>query len=105
VAPLDLVAAGRLEFEAPDPARFPCLGLAYAAAGQGGTATTTLNAANEVAVDAFLAGRIRFTHIPQVIEAVLVAGSHVPAGSLEAILAADAAAREAAHVQVARLAF
>ncbi len=65
---LDLGAIGSLSFEQPDAARFPCLGLAYAALRAGGTAPAVLNAANEVAVEAFLGGRLRYTAIAQVIE-------------------------------------
>ena len=68
VAPLDLVATARLDFEAPDEARFPCLRLAREAVAAGGTAMAVCNAANEVAVDAFLDEKIRFTDIPRVIE-------------------------------------
>src|SRR5919197_3442160 len=71
IPPLDLVALGRLEFEAPDLDAFPCLRLARAAAVAGGTAPCALNAANEVAVHAFLNGRLSFVGIPAVIEGVL----------------------------------
>src|SRR4051794_32561496 len=71
IPPLDLVALGNLEFEAPDLAAFPCLRLAREAALAGGTAPCALNAANEVAVHAFLTGRLRFTGIPAVIAGVL----------------------------------
>src|SRR5690606_9845690 len=71
VAPLDLIAQGRLEFEAPDYDRFPCLRLATSAFESGGTAPAVLNAANEEAVAAFLAGRVRFTDIARIIELVL----------------------------------
>jgi 1-deoxy-D-xylulose-5-phosphate reductoisomerase len=73
VQSLDLVAAARLDFEAPDLDRFPALRLARAAAESGGTAPAALNAANEVAVAAFLEGRLRFPGIPHLIEAVLEA--------------------------------
>src|SRR3972149_7048205 len=69
--PLDLGALGQLTFEKPDHARFPCIRLAYDALRAGGTAPAVLNAANEVAVDAFLAGRLRFTGIAPVIEETL----------------------------------
>ena len=68
VAPLDLVATARLDFEAPDEARFPCLRLAREAVAAGGTAMAVCNAANEVAVDAFLGNQLRFTDIPRVID-------------------------------------
>ena len=96
VAPLDLTAIARLDFERPDETRFPCLRLAREAMHAGGTATAVLNAANEVAVEAFLDGRIRFTDIPRIIEAVLGAIAVREAGTLEAILEADAEARERA---------
>src|SRR5690606_1770040 len=67
VASLDLIATARLDFEAPDPQRFPCLRPAAEAIAAGGTAPVTLNAANEVAVAAFLAQRVRFTDIPVII--------------------------------------
>jgi 1-deoxy-D-xylulose-5-phosphate reductoisomerase len=102
VQALNLFEVGRLDFEPPDTRRFPCLRLAREAIMSGGTATTVLNAANEVAVAAFLDERLRFVHIPAVIEATL---SHVPnhqAVSLETILAADAAAREFATEAIRR---
>ncbi len=69
--PLDLCAIGTLTFAPPDPARFPCLSLAYHALRAGGTAPAVLNAANEEAVDAFLGGRIAFLDIPAIIHATL----------------------------------
>jgi 1-deoxy-D-xylulose-5-phosphate reductoisomerase len=95
-SPLALAAVGRLDFEIPDLKRFPCLALAYSALESGGTAPAILNAANEVAVDAFLKGRLPFTGIAQVDEEVL---RLVPTGSadtLEAVLEADGAARASA---------
>jgi 1-deoxy-D-xylulose-5-phosphate reductoisomerase len=94
--PLDLAAIGALTFERPDPQRFPCLGLAYAALREGGTAPAVLNAANEVAVAAFLDGKLRFTAIPQVIEHALRAVPPAAADSLETVLDADRHARSAA---------
>ncbi|MHB1528713.1 MAG: 1-deoxy-D-xylulose-5-phosphate reductoisomerase [Acidiferrobacteraceae bacterium] len=97
VASLDLAAIGHFDFERPDSERFPCLALAYAAGRRGGTAPAVLNAANEVAVGAFLAGQIAFTRIPQVIESVL---SSVPVEdriSIETVLQYDAMARAAAR--------
>jgi 1-deoxy-D-xylulose-5-phosphate reductoisomerase len=94
VEPLDLFSAGALEFAAPSLERFPCLGLAYRALQAGGTATTVLNAANEVAVEAFLAGEIRFPAIARLIEQTLSELVPEPAASLEGILAADARARD-----------
>jgi len=97
VESLDLVAAARLDFEAPDLARFPALRLARAAAEAGGTAPAALNAANEVAVAAFLAGRLDFPGIPRVVEAVLGEHRTGPAGTLAAVLEADRWARELAE--------
>jgi len=97
VEPLDLFSAGTLEFSRPSLERFPCLGLAYRALRIGGTATTILNAANEIAVAAFLAGEIRFPAIAQVIEHTLSALASEPAESIEGILAADARARDYAR--------
>ncbi|MGE0081823.1 MAG: 1-deoxy-D-xylulose-5-phosphate reductoisomerase [Thiohalomonadaceae bacterium] len=104
VAGLDLFKIARLDFREPDLQRFPCLRLAVAAMETGGTAPAVLNAANEVAVEAFLARRVRFTSIPAIIEATLEAVTGREADSLEAILAADAAAREVAAHQVRRAA-
>lgn len=104
VSSLDLFEVARLDFRAPDLQRFPCLRLAVAAMEAGGTAPAVLNAANEVAVEAFLDRRVRFTAIPAIIEATLEAVAGREADSLEAILAADAAAREAAAHQVKRAA-
>ena len=97
VAPLDLFSIGRLDFEAPDLARFPCLRLAYEALAAGGAMPAILNAANEVAVASFLDGQIRFVDIPRLNEAVMTeVGAH-DASSIQALLAADAAARAAAE--------
>ncbi|HET6397626.1 MAG TPA: 1-deoxy-D-xylulose-5-phosphate reductoisomerase [Pseudoxanthomonas sp.] len=93
VAGLDLLAQGRLEFEAPDLHAFPCLRLAREALAAGGTAPAVLNAANEEAVSAFLQGRIGFLAIPALVEDVLAALPALPAASLDALLAADADAR------------
>jgi len=101
VAPLDLVAMPPLTFGAPDRARFPCLDLAYAALQQGGTAPAALNAANEVAVAAFLEGAVAFSAIPRIIEAVLAQVQTVVAPGLDAVMAADAAARGAAAAMAA----
>ncbi len=76
VAPLDITRAGTLEFCPPDMDRFPCLRLAYQALEHGGAWPVVLNAANEVAVDAFLEGRLSFVGIPQVIEQALLAADH-----------------------------
>ncbi len=101
VARLDLAEIGRLDFEAPDEGRFPCLRLARAAAVAGASAPTVLNAANEVAVEAFLARQLSFAAIPEVIESVLEARPVVPAESLEAVLEEDRMARECAHRVIA----
>ncbi len=101
--PLELAEIGQLSFERPDAQRFPCLGLAYAALREGGTAPAILNAANEVAVAAFLDGQLRYTAIPQVIEQVLTRVPATDADSLETVLEADRGARRAAADGVARL--
>jgi 1-deoxy-D-xylulose-5-phosphate reductoisomerase len=101
VAPLNLFDIGRLDFERPDMARFPCLRLAYEAMQAGGTAAAILNAANEVAVAAFLAGKLKFTAIATVIESTLANVSAHVAISLEAVLADDALARESAQRSIA----
>jgi 1-deoxy-D-xylulose-5-phosphate reductoisomerase len=97
VRALDLVELGALTFEAPELDSFPCLRLAREAAGTGGTAPCVLNAANEVAVHAFLAGELSFTGIPRVIESTL---SELPAQAVRHfsdLYAADAQAREVAR--------
>nr|WP_290444852.1 MULTISPECIES: 1-deoxy-D-xylulose-5-phosphate reductoisomerase [unclassified Pseudomonas] len=94
VAPLDLFAIARLDFQAPDEQRFPCLRLARQAAEAGNSAPAVLNAANEVAVDAFLQGRIRFPEIASMIEQVLDQEPVVSLPTLEAVFAADQRARE-----------
>jgi 1-deoxy-D-xylulose-5-phosphate reductoisomerase len=101
--PLDLAALGQLSFDRPDPQRFPCLGLAYAALRQGGIAPAVLNAANEVAVAAFLDGKLRYTAIPRVIEHALERIPAAPADALESVLEADRSARRAAADSVAAL--
>ena len=95
-AALDLVALSRLDFHAPDRARFPALDLAYGALRAGGTAGAILNAANEVAVQAFLDGRLAFTEIAAVVARTLDALPGTPAGDLAGVLDADAQARRAA---------
>jgi 1-deoxy-D-xylulose-5-phosphate reductoisomerase len=96
LAPLDVAALRTLEFEPPDEGRFPCLRLAYAALQRGGAWPIVLNAANEVAVDAFLAGRIAFPAIPATIEKALAAADRATSfpRSLEDVRAADVWARE-----------
>ena len=96
VAPLDLVAAGRLDFAAPDPRTFRCLALARDAGEAGGAATCVLNAANEVAVHAFLDRRLPFLGIPEVVERVLGALAASEPRSYDEIVALDAWARRTA---------
>src|SRR2546428_8654453 len=91
--PLDLKALGRLEFEEPDHRKFPCIGLAYEALRVGGTMPAVLNAANEVAVNAFLRGRIRFSEIAPLIERTMTAHKTIPANDLETVLHVDSEAR------------
>jgi 1-deoxy-D-xylulose-5-phosphate reductoisomerase len=103
VAPLDIFAVGRLDFEPPSPQRFPCLRLAQQAAAEGGTAPVVLNAANEVAVAAFLDGRIRFPAIADVVSDALEqlpaepVASSSGADGLDHVLAIDARARTLAE--------
>lgn len=97
VSALDLMKIARLDFEAPDMVRFPCLRLAYEALRRGDTAPAVLNAANEVAVAAFLEQKISFMDIPRMIESVLSSADIQPAGTLDTVIAADTAAREAAE--------
>jgi len=106
VSTLDLAAVGQLTFELPDLARFPALGLAVRALRQGNGAPTVLNAANEVAVAAFLAGRIGFTAIPRIVEIALTAADSegllaVPA-SIDEALQLDAVARRLAEADLKR---
>jgi 1-deoxy-D-xylulose-5-phosphate reductoisomerase len=100
VGSLDLFRIGRLDFSAPDFARFPALRLGYRALREGGTSPATLNAANEVAVTAFLERRLPFLAITAVIEAVMNELRPHPLTSLDDVLAADAAARRHAELQV-----
>jgi 1-deoxy-D-xylulose-5-phosphate reductoisomerase len=102
VPPLDLFAIARLDFQAPDEQRFPCLRLAREAAQASGTAPAMLNAANEVAVAAFLDGRLRFTEIARIIEHVLHTEPAQAASSLEVVLAADTRARQLAEQWLSR---
>lgn len=95
-ARLDLAALAQLSFEAPDPVRFPALRLAREALRAGGSAPVVLNAANEAAVAAFVAGRIGFIDIATVVEAVLEALPVAPVADLEAVIAVDRRAREEA---------
>ena len=104
VAPLDLVATAHLDFEAPDESRFPCLRLARESVATGGTAMAVCNAANEVAVAAFLDERIRFTDIPRVIEYTLGQVSPVEPDSLAVVESADAEARRVSDDYLAAVA-
>jgi len=97
VAQLDLTQVGTLQFEKPDFNRFPCLALAFEALRAGGTAPALLNAANEVAVQAFLDERIGFRRIDRVIAQVMEELPHGAASSIEAVMAQDALARAAAE--------
>ena len=97
VSPLDLFGIARLDFQAPDEQHFPCLRLARQAAEAGGSAPAMLNAANEVAVAAFLERRIRFTEIAVIIDEVLNREAATPVESLDVVLEADRRAREAAQ--------
>ena len=94
---LDLVRLSCLHFSAPDPCRFPCLRLAREAATVGGTCPAVLNAANEVVVEAFLAGRVSFAGIWETVERVLTAHTPLDAYDLGAIFSADSWARRTAH--------
>ncbi|KTC40790.1 1-deoxy-D-xylulose 5-phosphate reductoisomerase [Pseudomonas sp. ABAC61] len=97
VAPLDLFAIARLDFQAPDEQRFPCLRLARQAAEAGDSAPAMLNAANEVAVSAFLERRIRYLEIPSIIDEVLCREPVVAVNELDAVFAADTQARHLAN--------
>ena len=101
---LDLSLIKSLSFEKPDMARFPCLGLAYAALRAGGAAPAVLNAANEVAVEAFLAGRLPFTGIGGVIADALAAVAASPADDLAQVMEADARSRREANRSILALA-
>jgi len=100
---IDFTALGGLEFAPVDLQRFPCLRLAYAALERGGTAPAILNAANEIAVERFLAGTLPFTAIAAVIENVLAAATVQPLDTLEGAWDADRGARESARREADRL--
>lgn len=102
VAPLDLFAIGQLNFSRPDLLRFPCLPLAYQALSAGGSAPTLLNAANEIAVAAFLDGRLPYLRIADTIVAILAEIPAVAVPDLAAVKAIDEQARSAAKAVVAR---
>ena len=101
--PLDLTAVGPLEFLTPDTGRFPCLRLGFEALAAGGSAPGALNAANEIAVDAFLGGRLRFTDIPAVCEETLSRITIGPLDDLQAVQACDGFARELARESASRI--
>jgi 1-deoxy-D-xylulose-5-phosphate reductoisomerase len=98
VSSLDLIKIGRLDFLAPDFERFPCLRLAYEALRVGGTAPAILNAANEIAVEAFLADRVGFMDIPLMIESVLATSIVEEVASIEQLTKVDADARQTANL-------
>ncbi|MCE5281411.1 MAG: 1-deoxy-D-xylulose-5-phosphate reductoisomerase [Deltaproteobacteria bacterium] len=100
---LDLVKAGTLEFFAPDPERFACLGLAYRAAEAGGTLPAVLNGANEIAVAAFLDARIGFMDIPRVIQGVMDRHGVLPDPTIDQVLGADQWARRETENMIARI--
>jgi 1-deoxy-D-xylulose-5-phosphate reductoisomerase len=104
VAPLDLARTGALSFEAPDERRFPCLRLAYQALARAGAAIPALNAANEVAVERFLAGALRFDRIAPAIEQVLDRTADAPLRDLDDVIDADRRARHEAGRWIANAA-
>lgn len=101
-ARLDLAAIARLDFEAPDLARFPCLALAWDALHAGGSAPCILNAANEIAVAAFIAGQVSFLDIDAIVAQTLARVASGPVGSLGEVVEVDGAARAAARQEVER---
>lgn len=103
VAPLDLLGAGALEFMQPDYEKFPCLALARAALVKGGDAPASLNAANEVAVAAFLKGSLNFSHIPVVVEAGLAQAEGCSIDNLDDLAAVDLRVRSIAAERMKRL--
>ncbi len=103
VGQLDLTQFAALSFSEPDFERFPCLALAFEAATLGGTAPTVLNAANEIAVEAFLDQGLPYLQIPVVVEHVLNSIASTPAGSIEHILDVDTQARESAHQYIRQI--
>lgn len=98
VPSLDFFTIGKFDFEAPDMVRFPCLRLAFDSLHIGGTAPAILNAANEIAVAAFLNERIGFTDIPRMIESVLEQSDIQPASTLDVVIEADRQARVLANI-------
>ena len=104
VSSLDLFKIGRLDFEAPDTDKFPCLRLAFDALKAGGNAAAIMNAANEVAVEAFIKEKIGFTDIPALIESVMESSQIKAVSDLEMLIVADKEARIAAEAWVKRAA-
>ena len=103
VAPLDLLSVSGLTFEKPDTVRFPCLNLAFQALQAGGDAPAVLNAANEIAVEAFLNRQIRFTDIPRLIEHALTQYAGACSTSIESLFAIDAEVRRTTTSALSRL--
>ncbi len=103
VEPLNIFDVCRMDFEEPNLERFPCLRLAYKAIDLGGIIPTVLNAANEIAVEAFLNEQIRFTDIPLIIEGTMDKFTVSPASSIEIILETDQSAREVANQLISEL--
>jgi len=103
VSSLDLLTTARLDFCAPDTIRFPCLRIAYDALNAGGTAPAILNAANEMAVEAFLAEKIGFMDIPNVIDGVLTVAKVDHVESIEQLVAVDTMARQSAAMLIKAL--
>lgn len=103
VSSLDLILTARLDFCAPNLTHFPCLRIAYEALNAGGTAPAILNAVNEVAVEAFLADKIGFMDIPELIETVLSSSNFKPVVSIKQLVAVDEEARQNATLQLNRL--
>jgi len=102
VSSLDLFKIARLDFEAPDTKKFPCLRLAFDALNAGGNAAAIMNAANEVAVEAFIKEKISFTDIPVLIESVLENSSIKPVTDLEMLVSSDLEARDSANAWMAK---
>jgi 1-deoxy-D-xylulose-5-phosphate reductoisomerase len=102
VSSLDLFKIARLDFEAPDTKKFPCLRLAFDALNAGGNAAAIMNAANEVAVEAFIKEKISFTDIAMLIESVLENSSIKPVTDLEMLVSSDLEARDSANAWMAK---
>lgn len=100
VEPIDWKVINKLQFEIPDTELFPCLELAYEALRVGGSMPAVLNAADEVAVEAFLSGRLKFNEIFKIIKKVIDAHKVFPVDTLEAVLEADSWARKKAKEEI-----